>query len=47
MKLLKAVWNLKRETFKILAKLHCKNILVIGPMKVLGMARTDYPLRIM
>ncbi len=35
-KLLKAVWNLKRETFQLLVKQHCKNVLVISPMEVLG-----------
>jgi hypothetical protein len=33
-KLLKAVWALKRETFQLLAKAHCKNTIVVGPMKV-------------
>jgi hypothetical protein len=36
MKLLKAVWNLKRETYQILANLHCKNVIVVSPMEVLG-----------
>jgi hypothetical protein len=36
MKLLKAVWNLKRETYQILAKLHCKNTMAVSPMEVLG-----------
>jgi hypothetical protein len=35
-KLLKAVWNLKRETFQLLVKQHCKNVIVISPMEVLG-----------
>jgi hypothetical protein len=35
-KLLKAVWNLKREVFQLLAKLYCKNITVVSPMVVLG-----------
>ena len=35
-KLLKAVWNLKREVFQLLAKQHCKNITVVSPMEVLG-----------
>jgi hypothetical protein len=35
-KLLKAVWGLKRETFQLLAKAHCKNTIVIGPMEVLN-----------
>jgi hypothetical protein len=35
-KLLKAVWNLKRETYQLLVKQHCKNIIVISPMEVLG-----------
>ncbi len=33
-KLLKAVWVLKRETFQLLAKSHCKNTIVVGPMEV-------------
>jgi hypothetical protein len=33
-KLLKAVWGLKRETFQLLAKNHCKNTIVVGPMEV-------------
>jgi hypothetical protein len=33
-KLLKAVWGLKRETFQLLAKTHCKNTIVVGPMEV-------------
>jgi hypothetical protein len=33
-KLLKAVWALKRETFQLLAKAHCKNTIVVGPMEV-------------
>jgi hypothetical protein len=33
-KLLKAVWVLKRETFQLLAKTHCKNTIVVGPMEV-------------
>jgi hypothetical protein len=37
MKLLKAVWNLKRETYQILVKLHCKNVIVVSPMEVLGL----------
>jgi hypothetical protein len=32
---LKAVWNLKRETFQLLVKQHCKNVVVISPMEVL------------
>ncbi len=35
-KLLKAVWNLKREVFQLLTKQHCKNITVVSPMEVLG-----------
>jgi hypothetical protein len=35
-KLLKAVWNLKREVFQLLAKLHCKNITVVSPLEGLG-----------
>jgi hypothetical protein len=35
-RLLKAVWGLKRETFQLLAKAHCKNTIVIGPMEVLN-----------
>jgi hypothetical protein len=37
MKVLKAVWNLKRETYQILVKLHCKNVIVVSPMEVLGL----------
>jgi hypothetical protein len=33
-KLLKAVWALKRETFQLLAKAHCKNTIVVGPLEV-------------
>jgi hypothetical protein len=33
-KLLKAVWALKRETFQLLAKAHCKNTIVVGPVEV-------------
>jgi hypothetical protein len=33
-RLLKAVWGLKRETFQLLAKAHCKNTIVVGPMEV-------------
>ncbi len=36
MKLLKAVWNLKRVVFQLLTKQHCKNITVVSPMEVLG-----------
>ncbi len=35
-KLLKAVWNLKREVFQLFANLHCKNITAVSPMEVLG-----------
>ncbi len=35
-RLLKAVWGLKRETFQLLAKAHCKNTIVVGPMEVLN-----------
>jgi hypothetical protein len=35
-RILKAVWNLKRETYQLLAKMHCKNVTVISPMEVLN-----------
>ena len=28
------MWGLKRETFQLLAKTHCKNTIVVGPMEV-------------
>jgi hypothetical protein len=34
-RILKAVWNLKRETYQLLAKMHCKNVTVVSPMEVL------------
>jgi hypothetical protein len=36
-KLLKAVWSIKRETFQFLAKAHCKNTIVVGPMEVFNL----------
>ncbi len=35
-KLVKACWNLKRETYQLLTKMHCKNFVVISPMEVLN-----------
>ena len=35
-RIVKAVWNLKRETYQILTRLHCKNFTVISPMEVLN-----------
>jgi hypothetical protein len=35
-RILKAVWNLKRETYQLLAKMHCRNVTVISPMEVLN-----------
>jgi hypothetical protein len=34
---LKAVWSIKRETFQFLAKAHCKNTIVVGPMEVFNL----------
>jgi hypothetical protein len=34
-KLVKACWNLKRETYQLLTKMHCKNFVVISLMEVL------------
>jgi uncharacterized membrane protein YgcG len=36
LKLIKAVWNLKRETFQLVAKNHMRNVIVVSPMEVLG-----------
>jgi hypothetical protein len=35
-RILKAVWNLKREMYQLLAKMHCRNVTVISPMEVLN-----------
>jgi hypothetical protein len=36
-RLLKAVWDLKRETYQLVAKSHCRNVIVCSPMEVLGL----------
>jgi hypothetical protein len=35
-KLIRAVWNLKRETFQLVAKNHMRNVIVVSPIEVLG-----------
>ncbi len=36
LKLIKAVWNLKRETFQLVAKNHLRNVIVVSPLEILG-----------
>jgi len=36
LKLIKAVWNLKRETFQLVAKNHMRNVIVVSPLEILG-----------
>jgi hypothetical protein len=36
LKLIKAVWNLKRETFQLVAKNHMWNVIVVSPLEILG-----------
>jgi len=35
-RLVKACWNLKRETYQLMTKMHCRNFVVISPMEVLN-----------
>ena len=36
-KLLRSVWAMKRETYQLMSRSHCKNFVVVSPMEVLGL----------